>query len=77
MALVRCVRGAVLGTGLGRVAYLAYLGIRAFRAVRPEQSPSASAQPVRTALSVSLTWHPEVPVRSRAPMDRVVCFPGR
>jgi hypothetical protein len=25
----------------------------------------------------SLTWHPEVPGRSRAPMDRAVCFPRR
>ena len=24
----------------------------------------------------SLTWLSEVPVRSRAPMDRAVCFPG-
>lgn len=31
----------------------------------------------RQVPDASLTWHPEVLVRSRAPMDRAVCFPGR
>jgi pimeloyl-ACP methyl ester carboxylesterase len=31
----------------------------------------------RQAPGASLTRHPEVPVRSRSPMDRAVCFPGR
>jgi hypothetical protein len=39
----------------------------------PARSLSACS---KLAPGASLTWHPEVPVRSRAPMGRAVCFPG-
>jgi hypothetical protein len=42
---------------------------------RPSSAPAPQQKP--TGLGVSLTWHPEVPGRSQAPMDRAVCFPGR
>ena len=41
---------------------------------RPSPTPASPRKPAGPG--APLTWHPEVPGRSRAPTDRAACFPG-
>ena len=69
-------RGAAVGVSVwvwgSRLAIIGQRSV-AQPAVAAHGTPAEGGRP----RGASLTWHPKVPVRSRAPMDRAVCSPGR